>query len=71
MDEIHFLGKEMNFPKKCHTKIRYRQADQECEIFQEDGKYKIVFSQKQRAIASGQIAALYDGDELWGSGIIV
>jgi tRNA U34 2-thiouridine synthase MnmA/TrmU len=35
------------------------------------GKYKIVFTEKQRAIASGQIVAFYSGDELWGSGVIV
>ena len=70
-DEIHFLWEEKSFPVKCQAKIRYRQADQEVEVFEEQGKYKIQFSEKQRAIASGQIVAFYDGDELWGSGVIV
>lgn len=69
-DELHFLAVEKTFPRKCHAKIRYRQADQECEISFEEWKYKILFTEKQRAIASGQIVAFYDDDELWGSGII-
>lgn len=72
IDELHFLGKEYNLPKKCQAKIRYRQADQNCEIMKsENGKYEIKFDSAQRAIASGQIVALYNGDELWGSGIIM
>jgi len=31
----------------------------------------VEFKNPQRAIASGQIIAFYDGDELWGSGVIV
>jgi len=69
-DKIHFLWTEKIFPIKCHAKIRYRQADQECEIIEEDGTYKILFTTKQRAIASGQIVAFYDWDKLWGSGVI-
>lgn len=71
IDEIHFLWEEMSFPKKCQTKIRYRQADQDCEVFQKDNWYEIKFKNAQRAIASGQIIAFYNGDELWGSGVIV
>lgn len=70
-DEIHFLWKEKVFPHNCKAKIRYRQADQECKIQQKDWKYKIIFENKQRAIASGQIVAFYDDDELWGSGVIL
>ncbi len=69
-DELHFLGTEKTLPVKCMAKIRYRQADQVCEISRDDSGYIIKFDSPQRAIASGQIVALYDGDELWGSGII-
>jgi len=71
IDDIHFLWENVSFPKKCSAKIRYRQVDQDCEIFQKDNWYEIKFKNAQRAIASGQIIAFYDGDELWGSGIIV
>ena len=76
IDELHFLWQEYNLPKKCQAKIRYRQADQDCEIRDRSyetglpGKYEIKFKTSQRAVASGQIVALYDGDELWGSGVI-
>jgi len=39
-------------------------------VNRKDTGYEIRFKEKQRAIASGQIVALYDGDELWGSSII-
>ena len=77
IDELHFLSSEVELPKDCHAKIRYRQPDQACEIRDRShetglpGKYEIKFQNPQRAIASGQIIALYDGDELWGSGIII
>jgi len=44
---------------KVYAKIRYRQADQECELFYKNGKYQVIFKEKQRAIASGQICAIY------------
>jgi len=70
-DEIHFLWNQRRFPQSCQAKIRYRQADQNCQISHIDWKYSIKFENKQRAIASGQIVAFYDNDELWGSGVIV
>ncbi len=72
-DKLHFLGKKYNLPKKCQAKIRYRQTDQECIVWkqsQKTGLYELKFLSPQRAIASGQIVAFYDGDELWGSGVI-
>lgn len=72
VDELHFLWEEVRFPKKSSAKIRYRQADQNCEVlFLNNGTYKVIFETPQRAIAAWQIIAFYDGDELWGSGVIV
>ena len=77
IDELHFLADTKTLPKKCSAKIRYRQTDQACELRDRShetglpGKYEIKFQTPQRAIAAGQIIALYDGDELWGSGVIV
>ena len=77
IDELHFLADTKILPKKCSAKIRYRQIDQACEIRDRShenglpGRYEIKFETSQRAIAAGQIIALYDGDELWGSGIIL
>lgn len=76
ISEIHFLTSpptpllqgEGGYITKA--KIRYRQADQECSIKQSESGYTITFTQEQRAIAAGQIVAFYDGEELWGSGVI-
>lgn len=70
IDEIHFLGKQYDLPKKSMAKIRYRQADQSCEVIKTDNGYSVEFDTPQRAIAAGQIVAFYADDELWGSGII-
>jgi len=69
-DEIHFLWNKISFPIICQAKIRYRQADQKCEVSENSWRYIIKFENKQRAIASGQIVAFYSWDELWGSGVI-
>ncbi|MDD2871597.1 MAG: tRNA 2-thiouridine(34) synthase MnmA [Candidatus Gracilibacteria bacterium] len=61
-------GLEKALVAKC--KIRYRQADQDCTIFKENDRYRVEFKDKQRAIASGQICAVYIGDELVMSGVI-
>lgn len=60
---------------KAKAKIRYRQEEQDCEIKKvsscwESTWYLVKFSKKQRAITSGQICAVYLGDELVMSGII-
>jgi tRNA-specific 2-thiouridylase len=62
---MHFLGEnDYNFPLKANAKIRYRQEDQECIIYKEEDKYRVEFKNKQRAIASGQICAIYLENEL-------
>ncbi len=72
MYEVNFLSWEVNFPYKGKAKIRYRQADQDVIITKEKDFYKVDFETPQRAIASGQICAIYDeNDVLVMSGIIV
>ena len=56
---------------KAKCKIRYRQADQDCEVIKiwED-EYEVKFKEKQRAIAKWQICAIYLWDELVMSWVI-
>jgi tRNA-specific 2-thiouridylase len=62
---FHFLGsKNIKFPLNAKCKIRYRQADQDCTIYKEDNRYRVDFIERQRAISSGQICAIYLEDEL-------
>ena len=81
-EDIHFLWQKIYFPIHAHAKIRYRQADQECKISVIDdcknlpwiiswAKYHVQFIHPQRAIAPGQSIVFYDGDELWGSALIL
>ncbi|MBP8016558.1 tRNA 2-thiouridine(34) synthase MnmA [Candidatus Gracilibacteria bacterium] len=67
----HWIGKELNFPFKAKAKIRYRQEDQDVELFNiGNGQIEAIFKEKQRAITSGQTIVVYLKDELVGSGII-
>ena len=69
--DFHFLAKsDFEFPLIAKCKIRYRQADQDCTIYKEKNKYRVEFKDKQRAIASWQICAVYMWDELVMSGVI-
>ena len=58
-------------PYKCHSKIRYRQADKPC-IIQEitDGKAIIEFPEPQRAVTPRQSIVFYEGDVCLGGGLI-
>jgi len=68
---FHFLAlKNFEFPLKAKAKIRYRQLDQDCIIYEKKNMYMIKFKEKQRAIASWQIIAIYLKNELFMSWII-
>lgn len=56
--------------KKYNAKIRYRQVDQVCTIKKWDSFLRISFENPQRAIASGQICVVYEGNMVVGSGVI-
>lgn len=60
---IHFLSWEVKFPFSWNAKIRYRQKDQPCVITEFEWKYIVKFKEKQRAITSGQILAIYDEND--------
>jgi len=69
--DFHFLAPcSSSFPLKATAKIRYRQADQACEIFKLQDGYEVVFENPQRAISPWQILAWYQGEELVASGVM-
>ena len=71
VSEWNYLSDEnISFPLKAKTKIRYRQADQDCLISVVKWWYEVKFDQDQRAIAAGQICAIYQDDELIMSWVI-
>lgn len=71
VNKIDFLAKnDYDFPLSAKAKIRYRQNDQDCTIYKEEARYRVEFKEKQRAIASGQICAIYLWNELIASSVI-
>ncbi len=61
-----------DLPLSCQAKIRYRQADQECQVdIYDDNKLIVKFNKPQRAVTPGQSLVLYQGDVCLGGGVIV
>lgn len=59
------------FPFSCHAKIRYRQADQACQIVSNEKEELLVkFEVPQRAITAGQSIVFYDQEVCLGGAII-
>ena len=54
----------------CHAKIRYRQADQPCEVSASGAKVQVSFISPQRAVTPGQSVVFYEGDICLGGGVI-
>ncbi|WP_101757072.1 tRNA 2-thiouridine(34) synthase MnmA [Oceanicoccus sp. KOV_DT_Chl] len=69
--QIHWIdGNGPELPFECMAKVRYRQADQRCQVRATDSGYQIVFQQAQRAITPGQSVVLYVDDCCLGGGVI-
>lgn len=68
----HWVRKIDTIPETVGVKIRYRQSQQTARLVpQADGTMQILFTDPQRAVSSGQTAAVYIGEELVGSGTIL
>jgi len=71
-DQLNWVNGQPPEAGSCLTaKVRYRQADQECEIMQiNEQQMRIRFTEAQRAVTPGQSVVLYFEDECLGGGII-
>ena len=69
-DVIWISGEPPKPPLTCHAKIRYRQADQACEVSVSGSKVQVSFTQPQRAVTPGQSVVFYEGDICLGGGVI-
>jgi len=67
----HRIGKSRSFPFGAHVKLRYRQSDQAVTVTEDNDHIILCCKEKQRAVTPGQIAVVYDGDEVVGSGVII
>ena len=72
--EVHWVREDLKLNNgetmDAMVRIRYRQPLEKATLYQfEEGLY-IEFENPQSAIAEGQFAVWYDGEELLGSGVI-
>lgn len=66
------MGKyaHLSTPMESLTKIRYKDAGSIANIEQEGNRMKVIFNNHVKAIAPGQSAVFYDGDDVIGGGWI-
>ncbi|MFO1493328.1 MAG: tRNA 2-thiouridine(34) synthase MnmA [Lysobacterales bacterium] len=71
-EAVHFIaGSAPASAFHCGAKIRYRQADQSCQVqLQPDGTALVEFDLAQRAITPGQSIVFYDGERCLGGAVI-
>jgi len=66
---LSWIGKPVTAPCRLEGRVRYRDPRVPLDFIPEgDGGALIRFVQPQRALAAGQILALYDGERLLGGG---
>lgn len=72
IESINWLGFETpDVSKEYQARIRYRQPLQSCRLEEiSPKKFKVIFTEPQSAIMSGQSLVLYDGEICLGGGII-
>lgn len=69
--QVHWINDAPTDSFHCNAKVRYRQADQACEVnLAEDGKLVVVFDEPQRAITPGQSVVFYQDDICLGGAVI-
>jgi tRNA-specific 2-thiouridylase len=72
--DVHWLREDLKLnpgdSKRFDCRIRYRQPLFGATLIKEEDGLYIMFDEPQKAVAPGQFAAWYAGEELIGSGII-
>ena len=66
LEDIHWINEKPDESKKYKVRLRYRGPLVDCQISDK----KLILDDEQKAIAAGQSAVLYDGDQVLGGGII-
>ena len=73
-DEVHWVREDLRLKNgesmRIKARIRYRQPLEDAVLYQYEEGFFIEFENPQSAIAEGQFAAWYQGEELLGSGVI-
>ena len=56
--------------ERVEAKLRYRSAPVRSRVVAENGSFALELEEPAHAVATGQIAALYDGDAVVGAGVV-
>jgi tRNA-uridine 2-sulfurtransferase len=71
---VNWIAKDIEFPLKTKTKIRYGSNPVYATILKVGSRekiYNVKFDESQKAITPGQSAVFYDNEKVLGGGIIV
>jgi tRNA-specific 2-thiouridylase len=72
LNNIHWLCGLDSFITECEVKLRHGAQKYRCFIDRSTNEtIKVILSEQDQGIASGQYAVFYDGDVCLGSGVIV
>ena len=67
---LSWVGEPTTTARSLEGRVRYRDPRVALDFFPEDGgTARVMFSEPQRGLASGQILAFYDGPRLLGGGV--
>jgi tRNA-uridine 2-sulfurtransferase len=71
-DTVHWIsGEQPLSPFSCTAQTRYRQKDEDCDVFlRSDDTIEVKFRRPQRAVTPGQSVVLYNGPICLGGAII-
>jgi tRNA-specific 2-thiouridylase len=69
---LSWLGEPIVTPRRLEGRVRYRDPRVGIEFIPDGGTTaRVTFDKPQRGLASGQILALYEGEQLLGGGVYV
>jgi len=66
---INWINRAITHPHQISARVRYRDPPTTATLHPEGDTAAIEFAEPQRALASGQICAFYDGETLLGGGV--
>lgn len=69
--ELHWVQRDApSYPFRAEAKVRYRQQQQPCSVYEDEIGCRVEFDQPQWAITEGQSVVFYQGARCLGGGII-
>jgi len=71
VNAISWVGEPVAEVSQLEGRVRYRDPRVPLEFIPKGGSARVHFARPQRALASGQILALYRGEQLLGGGVYV